>query len=100
MVTVNVPVAAVAFAVRVNVLVVVVGFGLKDAVTPLGRPEALNVTLPVKPPNGVTVMVLVPLFPCTTVTELGFAPKVKPLADPTVTAIGFDSMPFATAYRL
>lgn len=63
MVTVTVPVAAVELAVNVKVLVEVVGFGLKAAVTPLGRPEAERVTLPLKPPAGVTVIVLVPLLP-------------------------------------
>ena len=49
MVTVTVPVVAVPLAVSVNVLVLVVLLGLKDAVTPLGRPEADKLTLPVKP---------------------------------------------------
>ena len=44
-------------------LVVVVGFGLNPAVTPFGNPEALKVTLPLKPFTGLTVMVLVPLLP-------------------------------------
>jgi hypothetical protein len=59
-VTVEVPVVAVALAVKVSVLVEVVGFGLNCEVTPLGRPEVLNVTLPLKPSSGVTVIVLVP----------------------------------------
>jgi hypothetical protein len=62
-VTVDVPVVAVALAVSVSVLVVVVGFGLNAAVTPFGSPEALKVTLPLKPPVGVTVIVLVPPLP-------------------------------------
>ena len=77
MVTVTVPVAAVALAVNVSVLVVLVGLGLKPAVTPLGRPEAERVTLPLKPPDGVTVIVLVPWLPCVTARELGFAPSEK-----------------------
>lgn len=77
MVTVDVPVAAVALAVSVNVLVEVVGFGLNPAVTPLGRPEADKVTLPLNPFNGVTVMVLVPVLPCATVTLVGFALRLK-----------------------
>ena len=68
-VTVAVPGVAVALAVSVRVLVVLVGFGLNPAVTPLGRPDALSVTLPVKPPAGITVMVLVPLLPWLTVTS-------------------------------
>jgi hypothetical protein len=35
----------------------VVGFGLKDAVTPPGRPDTARATLPVKFPTGVTVTV-------------------------------------------
>jgi hypothetical protein len=48
--TVTVPVVAVVLAVSVRVLVLAVLVGLKDAVTPLGRPEADKLTLPVKPP--------------------------------------------------
>ena len=64
MVTVELPVVAVELAVRVSTLVPVVGFVPKAAVTPLGRPEAARVTLPVNPPTSVTVIVLVPLPPC------------------------------------
>ena len=63
MVNETVPVVADALAAKVNKLVEVAGFGLNPAVTPVGRPEALNVTLPLKPFNGFTVMVLVPLLP-------------------------------------
>ncbi|SRR6266700_2719244 len=61
--TENVPIEAVLLAVNVRVLVVFVVLGLMEAVTPLGRPEADKVTLPLKPFCGVTVMVLVPLAP-------------------------------------
>jgi len=44
----------------VSVLVPVVGFELNAAVTPLGKPDAERVTLPLKPFNGVMVIVLVP----------------------------------------
>jgi hypothetical protein len=71
MVTVAVPVVAVLLAVNVNVLVVVAGFVLNDAVTPLGRPDADKVTLPLKPFCGVTVIVLVPAVPCVIVKLLG-----------------------------
>jgi len=54
MVTVAVPVAAVLLAVIVNVLVVVVLGGLKDAVTPLGTPDAVRVMVPLKPFKSVT----------------------------------------------
>ena len=60
MVIVDVPTVAFAAAVRVNVLVDAVGSGLNPAVTPFGRPEAVNVGLPLNPLTGTTVMVLVP----------------------------------------
>ena len=58
-----VPVVAVLLAVKVSVLVEVVGFVLNVAVTPLGKPDAASVTLPENPPMSVTVIVLVPLPP-------------------------------------
>jgi hypothetical protein len=77
MVTVTVPGVAVLLAVSVNVLAVVVLVGLKDAATPLGRPNADKPTLPPKPFCGVTAIVLVPLAPCAIVTLLGEAESVK-----------------------
>ena len=56
-------IVAVLLAVSVSVLVPVVGFGLSTAVTPLGKPDAASVTLPLNPPASVTVMVLVPPTP-------------------------------------
>jgi hypothetical protein len=76
MVTVDVPVVTVALEVSVNVLVPVVLLGLKEAVTPLGKPEADKLTLPVKPFCGTTVIVLAPLLPCTRVTLFGKAESV------------------------
>jgi hypothetical protein len=76
MVTVTVPVAAVPLAVSVNVLVLVVLLGLNDAVTPLGRPDADKLTLPLKPFCGVIVMVLAPLAPCVIVKLFGDAERV------------------------
>ena len=70
---VAVPVLAAALAVNVSVLVVVAGFGLKDAVTPLGKPDAARLTLPLNPFAGVMLTVLVPLVPCTTLNVLGAA---------------------------
>jgi hypothetical protein len=58
MVTVEVPVAAELRAVSVSVLVPAVLAGLKEAVTPLGNPEADKLTVPVKPFCGLTVIVL------------------------------------------
>jgi len=70
-------VAAVVLAVSVKGAAAVVLAGLKLAVTPLGRPEAARLTLPLKPPVGLTVMVLVPLFPCVTVKLAGDADSEK-----------------------
>src|ERR1700727_1609700 len=78
-VTVEGPVAAVLLAVSVNTLVVAVLVGLNDAVTPAGRPEAASATLPVNPPVGVTVIVLVLLPPCATLMALGADASVKPV---------------------
>ena len=62
-VKVTVPVVAVPLAVSVKVLEFVVLTGLKEALTPLGSPEADKLTLLLKPFCGVTVTVLVPIFP-------------------------------------
>ena len=74
-VTTTVPVAAVGFAVRVSELAVVVLLGMNEAVTPLGRPEADKLIVPLKPPCSATV--LVPLEPCGTVSPVGAAEMVK-----------------------
>jgi hypothetical protein len=63
-VIVDVPVAPEAAAVSVSVLAPVVLAGLKEPVTPLGRPDATRLTLPLKPFCGPTVIVLAPLLPC------------------------------------
>jgi len=63
MVTVAAPVVAVLLAVSVSTLVLVAGLVPKAATTPLGRPVAASLTLPVNPPAAVTEMVLVPLLP-------------------------------------
>ena len=76
-VTVADPVVAVLVAVSVSTLVPVVGFVPNAAVTPLGRPDAARVTLPVNPPTSVTVIVLVPLPPCVIVRLLGESDNVK-----------------------
>jgi hypothetical protein len=74
--TVAVPVVAVLVAVRVMVLEPVAGFGLKDAVTPVGSPEADKVTLELKPFCDITVIALVPPPPCAMLTLLGDAERV------------------------
>ena len=60
-VTVVVPGVAPLVAVNVSELVPVVGFVPKLAVTPLGRPDAAKLTLPLKPFMPVTMIVLDPL---------------------------------------
>jgi hypothetical protein len=77
MATVDVPVLAVLLAVSVRLLAPVVGFGLNDAVTPLGNPEADKLTLPLNPFCAFTVIVLAPLAPCVTVKLLGDDNSVK-----------------------
>ena len=72
----TVPVVAVPLAVNVSVLVVAVLLGLNDAVTPLGRPDADKLTLALKPLCGVTVMVLVPFVPWTTLRLVGEAERL------------------------
>ena len=62
-VTVAAPVVALLLAVRVSALVLVAELGLNDAVTPLGKPDAARLTLPVKPFCGVMATVLEPLDP-------------------------------------
>lgn len=75
--TVDKPVAAVAVAVKVSVLVLVAGFGLNDAVTPLGNPDADRVTFPLKPPPTLIVIMLAPLAPCMMATLFGEAESEK-----------------------
>ena len=77
MVTVDVPVVAVALAVKVTTLVPVVGLVPNVAVTPAGRAEVESVTLPVNPPEGVTVTVLFPLVPWVTDRLAGEAEREK-----------------------
>ena len=67
-----------------SVLVPVVGFGLNEVETPVGTPVADSLTLPVKPPVGVTVMVEVPVDDAGILTLVGDADKVK---SPTVVEV-------------
>lgn len=87
-VTVNAPTVAVLLAVKVSTLLFVVGFVPNEAVTPLGSPEVARVTLPVKPPTSVTVIVSVTVLPCVTDSEVGDDESVKLEAAGIVTAIG------------
>lgn len=75
--TVNVPRVAVLVTRSVNVLDAVAGFGLKLAVTPLGSPEAVRLTVLLKPPVGVIVIVLWPLLPRLMLRLLGEAESEK-----------------------
>jgi hypothetical protein len=76
MVTGTVLMVAVLLAVNVSVLVVVAGFVLNDAVTPLGRPDADKVTAALKPFCGVTVIVVGPLAPWAMLRLVGDAERV------------------------
>jgi hypothetical protein len=68
-VTVAGPTVAVLDAVRVSVLLVVAVAGLNAAVIPAGRPLAERATDPEKLLRRLTVMVLVPDAPCTTLVD-------------------------------
>ena len=76
-VIVDVPAAAELLAVSVSTLDAVAGFVPKDAVTPLGRPDAARVTLALNPPAPVTVMVSETLLPRTTLKVDGEGESVK-----------------------
>ena len=80
MVTVDEPAVAELLAVSVNTLEPVVGLVPKDAVTPLGRPLAARVTLPLNPFAGFTVTVLVPEAPCAMDRLPGESDRVKEAA--------------------
>src|SRR5690242_12733248 len=73
----TVPGAAVLSTAKVSVLLPVVLLGLKEAVTPLGRPEADKLTLPANPFCGATVTVLVAVPSCRMVNAAGNADKPK-----------------------
>lgn len=70
-VTVEVPGTAVDEARKVSVVMCVVETGLKVAATPVGRPVSAKLTDPLNPLCGATVMVLLPLPPCGTLTLAG-----------------------------
>jgi len=81
MVTVEVPSVAVEEAVKVTVELpepgAAIEAGLKEAVTPAGRPEADSEMALLKPPETAVVTVEVPVLPWTTETEAGAAETVK-----------------------
>jgi hypothetical protein len=63
MVSVLLPTLAVLLALSVSVLIFVVGFGVKLAVTPWGKPDTARFTLPLNPYAGITEREAVPDFP-------------------------------------
>lgn len=63
-VTVKAPVAAVPLAEKVNRLLAVAGFVPNAALTPLGKPDAVRLTLPLNPLRGLMEMVVEPEVPC------------------------------------
>ena len=77
MVTVELPVVAVLLAVRVNILLPVVGLAPKTADTPVGKPATVSATLPVNPPMSVTVIVSVALVLCERDSEDAEGASVK-----------------------
>lgn len=78
MVTVAGPVVALPLAVNVTTLVVVAGFVPNTAVTPVGKPVAASVTLPLKPAVPAIVIVLVLLAPPWEMLTLdGLADRLK-----------------------
>jgi hypothetical protein len=77
--TVEVVAVAVGATVNVNVLVVepAIDTGANAAVTPVGRPVAVRATVPAKPFVQANAIVLVPVAPWFTLSELGDADSVK-----------------------
>jgi hypothetical protein len=87
------PVVAVLEAVSVSTLEpAVVGFGLNEAVTPLGRPVADRVTAPLNPFAGVTIMLSVLPAPCVTDNVPAAGASAKLGARPTVRAMVVDAV--------
>jgi hypothetical protein len=92
-ITIAEPGAAVLLALNVSPLVPDVGFVANVAVTPLGRPDAARVTMPVNAPFGVTVIVLVALLPAVTVNWPGELDRLK-VGDPAAIRSAIRSTPF------
>src|ERR1700734_804899 len=71
--------------------------GLKLIATPDGTPEAVRAMVPVKPPEGVAVILALACEPGARVPFLGLAASVKlpPPDAPTGTAAPAEGMPFA-----
>src|ERR1700690_3744184 len=77
--TVDVRTVAELLAVSVSRLDAVVGLVPNDAVTPVGKPEAARVPLPLNPPVSATVSVSVPLPPGVTDKFGAEGESVKPV---------------------
>ena len=77
-VTVTAPTLAVPVAERVRRLLDVLGFVPKVAVTPVGRPDAAKLTLPLNPLRELIEIVVEPGVPCKMVTFAGEAERRKP----------------------
>lgn len=92
-VTVEVPAVTEPPAVKVTTLVEAVGLVAKLEVTPVGRPEAARVTLPVKPFMSVTMTVSVPLVPWTIDNVEAEGASVKLAAAVTVSDTAFEMLP-------
>lgn len=92
MVIVDVPGAALAAAENVTVAVRVEDEGLNAAVTPAGRPLAERLTVALKPPTGVMVIVLAALAPATMLRLAGAAAMVKPDAGAAATVRLIDAV--------
>jgi hypothetical protein len=84
MVMVVLPTAAVLAAVKTTLVLPVVGFAAKAAVTPAGSPETARLTIPVKPYWLDTDTVEVAVLPCPTVTELD---KIVNVGEPMVSEV-------------
>ena len=76
-VTVKVPVVAVPVADKVRRLLAVAGFVPKAALMPFGQPEAVKLTLPLKPLRGLIEMVVEPEAPCRMVKLAGDTERRK-----------------------
>jgi len=77
MVIVAEPTVAELLAVSVSTLLPLAGLVANAAVTPVGKPDAASVTLPVKPLSLFTVMVDFPDVPCATDSEVDDVASVK-----------------------
>src|SRR5215467_101542 len=80
----DVPLGALRVVANLSVLAPVAGLGLNDAVVPLRMPDAVSVTLPLKPFMGEMVMLVLPLPPRAMLRVFGEAERPKSGAPVTV----------------